>query len=483
MKKIVSFIMVLALLCGLCACGTASDGAATTGAAGTEASAPKGGSFRVGYGEANITPDDPVPLAGYGRSDQRISNGVINYLMATCLAITDEDDNTILLISTDLVAPHDSSPHAPTISELTGVPVENIVIAATHTHSSPDFSYSHLPEVARAKEKMLKGLEKAALAAMEDRKPAQMFGASVETESLNFVRHYLMNDGTYCGDNFGSAASGYKDHASQADPLMQLIKFTREGDKDIILTNFQTHPHRTGGNQKFNISADIVGEYRTAMEQDLGVKVIYFSGAGGNINPTSRITEKNVTADYKEQGKAMARYAQSAEYVPLNTGKVQASQMEFSAEVNHSLDAYATFCDDLVARWNRGEIETAELINLAAAEGITINSPYHANAVVKRSKLEKTSSFNIWAYSFGDVGFIAAPYEMFDTNGIYIRDNSPFQYTMISTLANGTNGYLPSELAFGYGCYEVDITNFARGTAERAADEFVSMLTEQYQNK
>ena len=113
MKKIVSFIMVLALLCGLCACGAAGSTAPTAGTDGAGGSATAG-SFRVGYGQANITPDDPVPMAGYGRSDQRISNGVINYLMASCLAITDADDNTILLISTDLVAPHDSTPHAPT---------------------------------------------------------------------------------------------------------------------------------------------------------------------------------------------------------------------------------------------------------------------------------------------------------------------------------------------------------------------------------
>ena len=439
--------------------------------------------FKVGYGKENITPEESVPMGGYGRSDQRMSAGILSYLWATCVAITDAEGNTILLMSVDLCNSAEASRIAPSISEATGVPVENIVISATHTHSSPDFSYTQIASIPRALEKVHNGLMKAALTAMEDRKPAQMYGASVKTVNMNFVRHYLMNDGTYCGDNFGSTASGYKAHASEADPTMQLIKFTREGDNDIILTNFQTHPHRTGGSQKFNISADIVGEYRAAMEKDLGVEVIYFSGAGGNLNPTSRISRENVVSDHVQHGKMLAAYAKCAVYVPLNTGKVQASKANFEARINHADDAYAAVCADLRARWDRGEITTAQVISLGAAAGIKLNSPYHAGAIRNRANMGVSNTFPIWAYSFGDVGFVAAPYEMFDTNGVYIKENSPFAYTFISTIANKTNGYFPSDYGFSYGCYEVDTTNYVRGSAERLADEYIRMLTEQFDNQ
>ena len=439
--------------------------------------------FRVGYGKEDITPEESVPMGGYGRSDQRMATGILSCLWATCVAITDADGNTLLLMSVDLCNSLEASRAAPSISEATGVPVENIVISATHTHSSPDFSYTHMPAVSRALDKVHNGLKKAAVTAMEDRKPAQMYGASVETANMNFVRHYLMNDGTYCGDNFGSTASGYKSHASEADPTMQLIKFTREGDNDIILTNFQTHPHRTGGSKKYDISADIVGEYRAAMEKDLGVEVIYFSGAGGNLNPTSRISKENVAKDYKEHGKMLASYAKSAQYAPLNTGKVQASKMSFEAKINHADDAYAAVCADLRARWDRGELTTAQVIKLGAEAGIKLNSPYHAGAIRNRANMPESSTFPIWAYSFGDVGFVAAPYEMFDTNGVFIKEKSPFEYTFISTIANKTNGYFPSDYGFTYGCYEVDTTSYVRGTAERLADEYIKMLTEQFANK
>jgi hypothetical protein len=464
--------MVLALLCGLCACGAAGSTAPTAGTddAGSSATA---GSFRVGYGQANITPDDPVPMAGYGRSDQRISNGVINYLMATCLAITDEDDNTILLISTDLVAPHDSTPHAPTLSELTGVPVENIVIAATHTHSSPDFSYSHMPEVARAKEKMLKGLEKAALAAMEDRKPAQMFGGSVKTESLNFVRHYLMNDGTYCGDNFGSAASGYKDHASQADPLMQLIKFTREGGQDVVLANFQMHPHRTGGYRKPDVSADVTGAMRKAYEEKTGCLFAYFSGDSGNVNGHSRIQLENATQDHIAHGKALADYALQIKLRDVQLGQLKAASKVLDAPINHDEDHLLPQAQEIDKLWKETKDQA---ICKPLLEKYGFNSVYRAGALVARVNMPETLGIPLWTLSMGDIAFVGAPYEMFDTNGQQIKDASPFRMTFIMTLTNDGYGYMPSRMGFEHGGYSTDTCRFKPGIGELLAENYIELL-------
>ena len=93
------------------------------------------------------------------------------------------------------------------------------------------------------------------------------------------------------------------------DNQLQLIKFSREEGKDIIMANFQMHPHRNGGSKNLNMTADIPGVFRTELENQLGVNVLYFTGASGNVNPTSRITEENITKDYIEQGKALAKYA------------------------------------------------------------------------------------------------------------------------------------------------------------------------------
>ena len=482
MKKFISLMLALVLMLTLVACGGASDGkeGATGGkdgaAAGKDGAAA--GGFRVGYGKADITPEGPVGMGGYGRSDQRISTGVLSYLYVTCIAITDADDNTILIYGMDLCGCGDAIKFKTNVASATGVPELNIMMSASHTHSAPDYSVATSANGA-ALNKLRDGLVKAAEIALEDRKEAKMFGGSIDTKGMNFVRHYICNDGTYCGDNFGDSSSGYAGHASQADPQLQLIKFTREGDKDIYLTNFQTHPHQTGGSAKFDLSADVVGEYRIAMEKALDCEVLYLSGAGGNINSRSRITEENATPDWRAWGVKMAEYAQQVEFTELNTGKVQASEQEFEALINHADDALAAICSDLRNRWNSGEITTAELKEIGLSYGVKLNSPYHADAIASRASMGRSGKFTITAYSFGDVGLAAFPGEQFDTNGKFIKENSPFAMTIVATKANGENGYFPSEFAFGHGSYEVDTTKYVVGTAEKLADTYVAMLTEQ----
>ena len=85
-------------------------------------------------------------------------------------------------------------------------------------------------------------------------------------------------------------------------------------------------------------------------------------------------------------------------------------------------------------------------------------------------------TLGLWAC--GGSGFVAASYEMFSNSGMYIKDNSPFEFTVISTVTNGYNNYFPTKEAFAYGCYESYTARFASGVAEDIADEFVNMLKE-----
>ncbi len=477
MKRTIAVMLLLVMALSLMACGTSASGGE-----GGETTVAAAGGFRVGYGKADITPEGPVAMGGYGKADQRISTGVLSYLYVTCIAITDAEDNTILIYGMDLCGIGTPIKYREDISKATGVPVENMMMSASHTHSAPDYG-----TIAAGTNDALRKLEDAlidaSVTAMEDRKPAKMYGGSIETEGMNFVRHYLMNDGTYAGDNFGSTASGYKEHVHRADPMLQLIKFTREGDNDIYLTNFQTHPHQTGGSAKYDLSADVVGEYRIAMEKALGCEVLYLSGAGGNINSHSRIKEEQATADWRAWGVKMAEYAQKVEFTELNTGKVQSSKFQFEAKINHKDDALVSVCSDLKKKWDKGEITTAQLKEMGLSYGVKLNSPYHAGAIVSRAAMGVSNDFPISAFSFGDVGLVAFPGEQFDTNGVFIKENSPFAMTIIATKANGENGYFPSRETFAHGSYECDTTKYEEGTAERLADQYLEMLTQQFNNK
>lgn len=118
----------------------------------------------------------------------------------------------------------------------------------------------------------------------------------------------------------------------------------------------------------------------------------------------------------------------------------------------------------------------AEQIMICATH--THSSPYHADAILIRSQIREDLSIDVYAVSAGGISFVAFPYEMFDTNGKYIKDNTPFDMTFVLGYANSHLGYIASSEAYEYGCYEVDIRRYEKGTAEKLADQFVTMLKE-----
>ena len=67
---------------------------------------------------------------------------------------------------------------------------------------------------------------------------------------------------------------------------------------------------------------------------------------------------------------------------------------------------------------------------------------------------------------------------MFAANGMYIKENSSFEFTIVSTVTNSSISYFPTKEAYAYGCYESYTARFASGVAEDVAAEFVNMLKE-----
>ena len=201
-----------------------------------------------------------------------------------------------------------------------------ISISATHTHSAPSFSF--LTDSNKQKypdlwwntyfyklyfyEQVIKSVNGAL---------KNMYDASISTSAvdvidsnnkkLNFVRHYKTDstykngDTVYTGDNHGTYAWNgsqyvgpkYKDHASESDSKMQLIKIKYNNDvknknkvKDILMINWQAHPGVVGGSLGKVISADFVGYMRKYLSnKNFDYNVAYYTGAAGNLNVRSNM--------------------------------------------------------------------------------------------------------------------------------------------------------------------------------------------------
>ena len=434
-------------------------------------------SVRIGFGRVDITPVESVPLRGYGNTSRRMSGPVLSPLYATCLAFSD-GETTALLYTMDLTGGGAVADKAlrPAVAAATGIPVDHIHMSCSHNHSAPDVDNTSVPSIPRYNKQLEAKMVLAAVDALADLTYTRIFVSSVETEGLNFVRRYVREDGTYCGDNYGSGStSPIACHESEADRQLQLVYFVREGKKNVILANFQGHPHRLGGGVNPTVTSDIVGFFRDEMERRTGCLLAYATGGSGNQNSSSRIKEEMAAQKPADHGRILADYAVSTFRYMKEVGAcgVGAVSKELTMPVNHSLDHMVEHAKEIQQLW----AETSDN-KLCAERGrpYGINSPYHAGAIIRKASLPETFDFSIHALKVGDVGIAVAPYEMFDTNGKQIKEGSPFAMTVVATCANSGQGYVPSELGWAHGGYSCDTTRFCPGSGEQLASEYISLL-------
>ena len=423
----------------------------------------------------DITPTTlGLPLAGYGQTDKRLHTTVYDNIYVSCVAITGTNNETLLLMSIDLINSGYHESVRKQISQTLGVPYENIMISATHTHSAPDpksnLTDSYMGSV------YIKILQ-AAQAAMEDRSPATISIGRTETEGINFIRHYIMNDGTYAGANFGSWSSGIKGYAEENDGELQIIRFTREGEgkKDIIMVNGQGHPLVTSGVVSPYLSADVVGAARTQVEHQTKADFIFFLGASGNVNMGTRLPNPSNPEDHQEFGRYMCEYIVDAldTLEPIDGGEVHTLQQTYMGDVNREMEDRLVDALHVQSYYNDTDRDTGNKL----AWEMGFSSVYHAIGIVTRSSImTDTLPIDLSVYSFGDISFTSAPYEMFAKHGMQIKEGSPYAMTFVATCANGGVGYLPTEFAFEFGCYESHSSRFTKDTGTKCAETFLEML-------
>ena len=433
----------------------------------------------VGYGRVEITPDGPINLAGYGNDPVRISEEVRDPLYATCIAFTGSDGNTVLLFTTDMTQCYEAmaTPTREAIAQEQGIPFENILVAATHTHSAP--AGYRTDEVMMAfREKYTEGLKEAARKALADRAEAAIYVGNTYTERMNWVRHYKMADGSTAGSNFGNWSSGIVGHTSQPDTLLQVIKFVRPGTKDVVLTNFQAHPCHTGGIDKRVISADYIGDMRKFVEERTGARFAHFQGAAGNHGGVSVDKKEVRTADAAEYGQLLGEYVLKAmACMRIVTGDmtVKTLRRDMDLPYDHTDGHLVEKAKEIQKIWH--ETYDRPRCNKLAGE-IGQNSIYAVGHIISRASRPERGEMPIYALRVGPLGFACAPYEMFGANGMFIKEWAPYATTFVVTHCNGSKSYLASKLAFHHGCYEVDSRWYPEGTAELLADNFVDMLKE-----
>ena len=483
MKRIVALMMVLAMLLSLCACASSSLASEETKetATGKETVTkeeqmetgpivyPEG--FSAGFGREDITPETfPVDLGGGA-----MATTVADPLYASCTAICD-GENAALIYHLDMKQCPEAFFEMVTkrLTKKFGIPAESVILNTTHSHNSPVSITGNEPFAIRYLQKVLPAMDKAAEEALRDLAPAEIYTSKGDTTNFAFVRRYLMADGSWDGIQMNNPCNDFVAHESEADAELRVIRFERGDKKDILLANWQGHAAHGRSDHPTLISSDFIYELRRGVEKDMDVHFSYHNGSSGNLNFTDYLGQQKFS-NFHEVGTGLVGVVKEAVKTEekVNSGKVKSAKTTVTCEV---------FVDDPLhvegaqKYTNASEEEKPDIL---AEYGLI--SSYQVSSINSRQRRlvnGPTADIGLYAISCGDIAFFTSPFEQFDADGKYVRDNSPFKMTFSCAYSNGHNGYLPSSEAYPHGCYEVYTCPFVYGTADKLNAGSLSLLNQ-----
>ncbi len=146
----------------------------------------------IGIATIDITPEGPIRLSGYAAREKSESKGILHRLHAKALAIGNDAQGPVILITADLlgIPGHITDKVADQLSRKAGIARAKFAIATSHTHGGPDLglinilqsrgkafsdsllSLDHLAHIADYVHHLTRKLEEVALAALENRRPS-----------------------------------------------------------------------------------------------------------------------------------------------------------------------------------------------------------------------------------------------------------------------------------------------------------------------
>lgn len=191
-----------------------------------------------------------------------------------------------------------------------GIPPENILIGATHTHSAPD-AYAFPDE---------KGQTGADLKYLD-------WVVQQTAEAVNEAMNRLEPAHLKIAEGEAKGKIAYNYYAERLyDPRCNVIQALRPADQTVIATlvNYAIHPEVIG-NGKGILSPDLCGPLYQRIEQQTGGIALFMNGAqGGMVTADNRVGEKEESRSWEECiriGELLADEAlRIVSEVPVQTG-------------------------------------------------------------------------------------------------------------------------------------------------------------------
>lgn len=433
--------------------------------------------FRAGAATSNITP--PLGQMIVGGWQPMPALHIHDQLHARCLVLDDGTTKVAIVICDNVGIPHEVFDAAKQqVHEATQIPVSNLLMASTHTHSAT---------TARGASKVI---EQEALTdyqmflanriadgvrcAINQMVPAKIGWGSVDEPSEVFNRRWFVNDPKFATNPFGGVDQvrmnpprGNATLDRQAGPVDPEISFisvqTTDGTPIALLANYSLH--YVGGVPKNQVSADYFGYFAGEIENRLGATDVtpafvgmLSNGTSGDVN---NIDFSNKSPKrYKSYGKMQEVAAKVADRVYEAHAKVKF----------HDWVKLSAASTPLTLKVRK---PTQEILDyFAATEPGENQSPRHRREAIYAERIAKlkdapdTVEIQLQTIGIGDLGISAIPFETFTETGLELKSKSPFKATFTIELANGSFGYLPTPRQHRFGGYETWLgTNYVQKDA------------------
>lgn len=429
--------------------------------------------LHVGATTTDLTPRDSQFLFGYPHV-KRYSTGVHDPLLCAALFLND-GTTSLLLMSVDLifVSKELSERVARRIAASASIKPEQILIAASHTHSGPimvDYLACEAdPVVPKADSAYLAFVEnqlvEAGLKAIDSARPAEIGLTVARAQGIGTNR---------------------RDPQGPTDPDVPVLLARTVDTKKVFAAMMIYGMHPTVLHEDSTlISADFPGFTRQYLQQNVwGVDcpILYFTGPAGNQSPRHCV-ESNTFPEAERLGKLLATSVEeSLRHVQWHaSAKLSCARAELQLALRQfpSVEQAQANLDRVAAKLHalresgapRTEVRTVECDWFGAEETLTLARAAKEGRL--NAAAAKLMPARITVVQIGPWSFVGWPGEMFVEFSLEIRKH--FANTYLIAYANGElQGYMVTQGAVDEGGYEASNSLFKN---PESGWKFVEMTT------
>ena len=405
--------------------------------------------LKCGAADVNITPELGVHMPG-GWTNRPAKN--VYDPLFTHAIVFDDGETTIAFASVDTLYVSFAMVKAirERVNEYTGIPKENILVAATHTHYSFEIAldtytpeeekFTHVQTVRCAYK-----IADAITMAYMNRRDAVVGYGTCEEHDISFIRRFFMKTGGV-RMNPPRMSPDIIEPEGKIDPEIGVIRVdTPDGQPIAVMSNFACHLCVAG---KDGYSADFGGEISNVIKNVLGQNVVsvFFAGCCGNINHINFFDSTPYKDHHIKMGRILAYkiLSQREKIGCTDDVSVAASSEWITVDRRQPTEENVAYMNEVFAKAD----PTPKELSYANSYKFLTENP------------KKQETFEVQTLKVGDIGFTGLPGEIFVEANFRIKAESPFEKNFVIELANGCLGYVSTPEAQEHGGYETELSRY-----------------------